>query len=116
MSELGNGRSALAAGGLSAILASACCLGPLALVTLGFSGAWIGSLTALEPYRPIFLGATLVALLFAWRSIFRPVAACKTDGVCARPRVRTSYKVFFWVVTALTLISLAFPYALPLFN
>ena len=49
MSEPQNGRGALFAGGLAAILASACCLGPLVLVTLGFSGAWIGNLTVLEP-------------------------------------------------------------------
>ena len=57
MSEPQNGRGALFAGGLAAILASACCLGPLVLIALGFSGAWIGNLTVLEPYRPIFIGA-----------------------------------------------------------
>ena len=45
----------LAAGGVvGAFLASACCIGPLVLLTLGISGAWIGNLTALEPYKPIF--------------------------------------------------------------
>ena len=39
MPEPGNGRVALAGGGLAAILASTCCLGPLVLVALGFSGA-----------------------------------------------------------------------------
>ena len=43
MSEPQNGRGALFAGGLAAILASTCCLGPLVLVALGFSGAWIGN-------------------------------------------------------------------------
>ena len=65
MADPSNGRGALAAGGLAAILASTCCLGPLLLITLGFSGAWIGNLTALEPYRPIFIGVALVALFFA---------------------------------------------------
>ena len=51
MSEPKSGRGALAAGGLAAILASACCLGPLILVLLGFSGAWIANLAVLEPYR-----------------------------------------------------------------
>ena len=54
MTETQEGRGALFAGGLAAILASTCCLGPLVLVALGFSGAWIGNLTALEPYKPIF--------------------------------------------------------------
>lgn len=115
MSEPKNGRGALAASGLAAILASTCCLGPLVLVALGFSGAWIGNLTVLEPYRPIFIGAALVALFFAWRSIFRPAHACKPGDVCAVPQVRTAYKVIFWIVAALVLVALAFPYVLPLF-
>ena len=72
MTEQQDGRAALAAGGLAADPASTCCLGPLVLIALGFSGAWIGNLTLLEPYRPIFVGAALVPLYFAYRRIFRP--------------------------------------------
>jgi len=115
MSELKVGRSALFAGGLAAILASACCLGPLVLLMLGFSGAWIGNLTVLEPYRPIFIGAALVALFFAGRRIFRPAQACKPGEVCAVPQVRVAYKFIFWVVAALVVIAFGFPYVLPLF-
>jgi mercuric ion transport protein len=115
MPESGNGRGALFAGGLAAILASACCLGPLVLLTLGINGAWIGNLTALEPYRPVFIGAALVALFFAWRRIYRPQQACKPDEVCAIPQVRVGYKVIFWTVAALVLAALAFPYVLPCF-
>lgn len=92
MSEPQNGRGALFAGGLAAILASTCCLGPLVLVALGFSGAWIGNLTVLEPYRPLFIGAALVALFFAWKRIYRPVQACKPGEVCAIPQVRATYR------------------------
>ena len=115
MSESKDSRGALALGGLAAILASTCCLGPLILVGLGFSGAWIGNLTVLEPYRPVFIGAALVALFFAWRRIFRPVDACKPGEVCAIPQVRHAYKLIFWVVAVLVLIALGFPYVLPLF-
>ena len=115
MTESQNGRGALAAGGLAAILASTCCLGPLVLVALGFSGAWRGNLTALGTYRPIIIGAALVAMLFAWRRIYRPAQACKPGEVCAIPQVRSTYKVVFWIVGALVLIALAFPYVLPLF-
>lgn len=108
-------RSALAAGGVAAILASTCCLGPLVLLTLGFSGAWIGNLTKLEPYRPIFIGAALVALYFAYRRIYRPAAGCAPGGVCALPQVKPAYKVIFWSVAALVLIALLFPYVAPLF-
>lgn len=115
LSEPKIGRGALAIGGLAAILASTCCLGPLILVGLGFSGAWIGNLTVLEPYRPLFIGAALVAMVFAYRRIFRPARACAPGEVCAVPRVRTTYKVIFWAVAALVLVALAFPYVLPLF-
>ncbi|WP_411961216.1 mercuric ion transporter MerT (plasmid) [Pseudomonas mandelii] len=115
MSEPSNGRTPLVAGGLAAILASTCCLGPLVLIALGFSGAWIGNLTVLEPYRPIFIGGALIALFFAYRRIFRPVQVCKPGEVCAVPQVRTTYKMLFWVVAALALVALGFPYILPLF-
>jgi mercuric ion transport protein len=115
MAEPGSGRGALAAGGLAALLASTCCIGPLVLITLGVSGAWIGNLTALEPYRPIFIGVALVALFFAWRRIFRPAQGCQPDAVCAVPRTRMIYKVLFWIVAALVLVALAFPYVVPLF-
>lgn len=115
MSKPPSGRGALATGGLAAILASACCLGPLILVTLGFSGAWISNLTALEPYRPILIGAALVALYFAWRRIFRPVQACRPGEVCALPRVRRGYQLMFWVVATLAAVAMAYPYLLPLF-
>ena len=60
MTESQTGRGALFAGGLAAFLASTCCLGPLVLVALGFSGAWIGNLVNsysserrfLESYSP----------------------------------------------------------------
>jgi mercuric ion transport protein len=115
MTESQDGRGALFAGGLAAILASTCCLGPLVLVALGFSGAWIGNLTALEPYRPIFIGVALLAMFFAWRRIYRPARDCKPGEVCAIPQVRSTYKAIFWIVGALVLIALAFPYVLPLF-
>jgi mercuric ion transport protein len=115
MSEPPQGRGALFAGGLAAILASTCCLGPLVLVALGFSGAWIGNLTLLEPYRPIFIGAALVALFSAYRRIFHPAQACKPGEVCAIPRVRTTYKLIFGVVAVLVVVAIGFPYVLPLF-
>lgn len=115
MSEAKNGRGALFAGGVAALLASTCCLGPLVLVGLGVSGAWIGNLSALEPYRPIFIAAALLALFFAWKRIFRPEAECKPGEVCAIPAVRGTYKMIFWLVAALTLVALTFPYFLPYF-
>ena len=102
-------------GGIAAILASTCCLGPLVLLTLGISGAWIANLTALEPYRPLFMGLAVVALFFSYRQIFRPAAACQPGEVCAVPHVRTTYKALFGLVVVLLLIAASFPFIAPLF-
>ena len=110
-----SGRLSLLAGGIAALLASTCCLGPLVLVLLGFSGAWIGQLTALEPYRPLFLTAALLALAMARRQIWRAPAACVPRQVCARPGVRRTYKALFWLVAALIAIALLYPYLAPWF-
>ena len=107
--------TALAVGGLAAILASTCCLGPLLLIALGLGGAWIGNLSKLEPYRPIFIGVALIAMFFGWRRIYRPATQCKPGDVCALPQTKHLYKVLFWIVAGLVLIALSFPYVAPLF-
>ncbi len=109
------GSGALLVGGLAAILASTCCLGPLVLVALGLSGAWIGNLTLLEPYRPFFIAGALMALFFAGRRIFRPVQACQAGEVCAVPGTRRVYKIVFGIVSALVLVALVFPYVAKFF-
>lgn len=103
------GGKALLAGGLAALFASACCLGPLVLILVGISGAWISHLTALEPYQPLFMGLSLAALFFAARSIWRPAAACEPGQVCAIPRINRIYKLLFGVVVLLLTTAMAFP-------
>lgn len=115
MSETKIGRGALFTGGVAAILASTCCLGPLVLLALGISGAWIGNLALLEPYRPIFIGVALVAMFYAWKYIYRSASECKPGEVCALPQTKRAYKVIFWIVAMLVLIALSFPYLAPLF-
>jgi mercuric ion transport protein len=72
-----SGRGTLFVGGLAAVLSSTCCLGPLVLLMLGISGAWIANLTLLEPYRPIFTGVAVVALILSYRHVFHPAVACE---------------------------------------
>lgn len=108
-------RHALFAGGLAALLASTCCIGPLVLLMLGFSGAWIGTLTVLEPYQPFFIIASLAALLLAWRRIWRPATACAAGEVCAIPNVKLAYKLLFGAIVTLVLATLVLPYLAPLF-
>ena len=111
----GTGRGSLLAGGLAAILASACCLGPLVLLTFGVSGAWMGNLRVLEPYRPVFFAVAFVALYLSYRRIFRKAAECRADEICATPSVGRTYKALFWIVCALLSVALVFPLVAPLF-
>lgn len=77
----------VAAGGvLGAIAASSCCILPVALLSLGVSGAWIANLTALAPYQPYLLAATVGALGYGYWLVYRrsPVG-CASDQTCARP-------------------------------
>lgn len=110
-----SGGGALLLGGLAAILASTCCLGPLVLVLLGVSGAWIGNLTKLEPYRFYFIGGAVLALFFAGRRIFRPIKPCEPGEVCAMPQTRRVYKILFGIVSVLVLIALVYPYVIRFF-
>lgn len=110
-----SGLRSLLTGGLAALLASACCLGPLVLITLGVSGTWIGKLSVLEPYQPIFTGAALVALFFAGKRIWLPAAQCTPGEVCALPRVRLGYQILFVAVCVQLLAALLLPLIAPWF-
>jgi mercuric ion transport protein len=100
----------LATAGLATILASSCCVGPLLLVSIGLGGAWVSKLQVLEPYKPIFLGLAAIAMIFAYRRIYRPVADCSPGEICALPRTQLIYKGLFWLVLLLIGLTLAFPY------
>jgi mercuric ion transport protein len=103
----------VAAGGvLGALAAMSCCIMPLVLFALGIGGAWIGNLTALAPYQPIFIGTTLVFLAAGYYLVYqRPRVACAEGEVCSRPLPRRGVKLALWVATALVASAMAFPYA-----
>mgnify|MGYP000438122976 CR=1 FL=1 len=95
---------------LAAIGASVCCVGPLVLLTLGIGGAWISYMTALEPYRPIFIGITLVFLFLAFRKLYLVPRQCAADEACAIPSTLRNQRIIFWVVTVILIALLTFPY------
>lgn len=108
----------LAGGTLAALVASACCLGPLALVSVGVSGAWLSNLSALDQWRPAFIAIALAFMALAYHRIFRqaPAAeACAVGAPCASPATQRAYKIVFWVVSALVAMALGFPYLAPFF-
>lgn len=105
----------IAAGGiLGAIAASTCCIVPLVLFSLGISGAWIGQLTALSAYQPIFIAITLGFLGYGYWLVYRkPKIACAEGEACAKPLPNVIVKTGLWFATALILLAFAWPYLVP---
>lgn len=106
-----------AAGGIiGAVLASSCCIVPLLLVTVGVSGAWIGSLTALEPYKPYFAASALVLIgLGFWHAYAKRKPACEDASYCARPESSHLTKIALWLVTVLVILAMTVVWWAPLF-
>lgn len=88
----------LAAGGVAgALLAASCCVVPFALISLGVTGAWIGQLSSLEPYKPYFLAITLVFLgMGFWHVYFKKPTNCEEGSYCARPQSSVITKLALW--------------------
>lgn len=110
-----NAKGSLVAGALAAIGASVCCVGPLVLLVLGIGGAWIGNLTAFEPYRPVLIGLTLIFLGLAFRKLYLVPQACPPETACAAPQTAERQRLIFWTVAVLLLGLLAVPWFAPLF-
>ena len=112
---MGKGSGPLIAGALAAIGGSVCCVGPLVLLALGIGGAWVGNLTALAPYRPIFIGLTLLFLGLAFRKLYLMPRVCTPGTPCADPPTIKRQRLTFWVVSVLLLGLLGAPQLAPLF-
>ena len=101
---------------IGAVLASSCCIVPLLLVTLGVSGAWIGSLSALEPYKPWFAAVTMLFLgIGFWQVYWKPKQDCEEGSYCASPKSDRVVKIALWSATLLVALTLTIDYWAPLF-
>ena len=108
-------RGSLVAGALAAFGASACCFAPLALVTLGFGGAWAARLRLLEPLQPVFAALTVVFFGVAFHRLYIKPRRCAPGEACAPPAVLRRQRTVFWLVAALAAAMLAFPLYASLF-
>ncbi len=101
---------------LGALAMSSCCILPLVLFSLGVTGAWIGNLAALYPYKLYFFIATAGFLGAGFYRAYRKpqAAACGSDGYCGTPISDRINKAMLWASTVLVLAALTFPYYAPL--
>lgn len=95
---------------LSAVAASACCLGPIVFTAVG-SGALAAASTRLTFARLPFLALTAVLLgvgfYRAYRTPIQTATCC--DGSCA-PRTDRKARVILWFATIGAAVVAAFPY------
>lgn len=94
----------------SAFLSSLCCAGPLILGVLGVGAGATGQyVKALLPYRPLFIGLTVVLLALGFISVYRRKEACSTDSGCQKRNTATAQKIALWVATAGALLMILLP-------
>ena len=99
----------IGAGLLTAIMASLCCITPVLALIAGTSGI-ASTFSWIEPFRPYLIVLTVLVLGFAWYEKLKPRkeidCECETDE---KPKFMQS-KTFLGIVTAFSIIMLAFPY------
>jgi mercuric ion transport protein len=112
--RFGDRATLLSVGGILAALGAAtCCVVPFALFFAGVSGAWIGNLTALKPYQPLFVALAVGCLGAGFYYVYRSprAAECVEGSYCARPSSRRMTKIGLWTATVMIVIAVGFPYA-----
>ena len=114
-SEVRQVKVGLLAGGMTAVLASVCCLGPLVLVLLGIGGAWASTLSWFYPFKPYLIGGTYLLLGWSGYQLYYPRKTCTIGSLCANPRYRKLLRITFWVVLCLASIIFLLPEVLPYF-
>ena len=98
---------------LSAIGASVCCVGPLLLLSLGISGAWMSTLTSMESVRPFFILLTLVFIGLGYRKLYLIPENCAEGKTCSSPEMKQKQRIIFWFGSGFILLLLAFPWYAP---
>ena len=101
-------RMAAAGSVVSGIVASACCIGPVALGPMGISGAAFAH--RFEPFRPYLLVLTYTLLGAAFFLTYRPRAACGPGEACGMPRASRVGKAALWMAAILVVLATAFPW------
>jgi copper chaperone CopZ len=96
-------------GGLfSAVTASLCCITPVLALVAGTSGM-AATFSWIEPFRPYFIGITILTLGFAWYQKLKPQkqvdCECETDE--KKKFIQT--KTFLGIVTLFAATMISFP-------
>lgn len=94
-------------GMLTALLASACCIGPALFLAFGITG--LGFLSRFEWLRPYFLLLTFILVGIAYRYAYGKGSNCGPGGAC-NPSARRINRILFWVLIGFAIFGVSFPY------
>ncbi|OQW35740.1 MAG: hypothetical protein A4E20_09140 [Nitrospira sp. SG-bin2] len=113
------GTMASTAGGLlTAFLASICCIGPAVFAALGvgvgatgFLANTAGVLKALLPYRPLFIGLTMILLGISFYLAYRkPMVGDVSCQACVPASGVRPNRWLLWIITSLAVAVMLAPY------
>lgn len=93
-------------GMVTALLASACCIGPALFLAFGITG--LGFLSRFAWLRPYLIALIFVFVGIAYRGSYGK-RFCNTDGAC-RPDKRRINRLLFWVLAGFAVFGIGFPY------
>ena len=99
----------IGAGLLTAIAASLCCVTPVLALIAGTSGL-ASTFSWLEPFRPYFIGLTILVLGFAWYQKLKLEKQIDCNCETAEKPKFIQSKIFLGIVTVFAIVMLAFPY------
>jgi len=111
--------TASTAGGLlAAFLASICCIGPVVFAALGvgvgatgFLANTAGVLKALLPYRPLFIGLTMILLGISFYLAYRkPTVGGVSCQACVPASGVRPNRWLLWIITGLAVVLMLAPY------
>ena len=107
--------ASIAAGAISALGASTCCVLPLVLVSAGLGGAWVAQLRELERFYYVFVAIALGAFGYAFYRLYLRPVPCAPDTACAAPQVRRRQRIAFWITLVAAKALVLSPFYVPYF-
>ena len=98
----------ISAGLLTAIASSLCCITPVLAIVAGSSGL-ASTFSWLEPFRPYFIGMTVLVLGFAWYQKLKPQQKIECNCETTQKPKFINTKSFLGIITVVTVVLLSFP-------
>ena len=103
---------------LSAFFSSLCCVGPLIFTAIGVGAGATGFLAglaayakALVPYRPLFIGITIVLVAIGLFSAYRKQSHCAPDSPCTIESIQR-IRIALWITSGIVSSLMLLPYFL----